>query len=269
MNAILIPTLIIGGIGIVCGVVLALASIVMAVPTDKKVEKIKSVLPGANCGACGYPSCEKYAVAVSKEEAPINGCPPGGAAVVSDIAEIVGSADVDDVTRQIAIVLCRCCDMMRAEKLNYQGELTCTYASQLYGGPTACFYACQGFGDCVPACEYDAIRIVNGLAVVDSARCIGCTLCVPSCPKGLIQMAPVSDVAVVHCASRDWGPNVRQVCTLGCIGCSRCVRVCERGAVKVENFLAKVDYEKCVGCGECINVCPTGIIYIEKSQEKK
>ena len=264
MEAILTPTLIIGGIGIVCGIVLSLASVIMAVPIDKRVEKIKSVLPGANCGACGFPSCEKFAVAVANEEAPVNGCPPGGADVVIDISEILGIDSNEEAIEQIAVVLCRCCDMMRKEKLNYSGELTCTYASQLYGGPTACFYACQGFGDCVPACDYDAIKIVNGLAAVDAYRCVGCTVCVASCPKGLIQMAPAYDVAVVHCASNDWGPNVLKVCTLGCIGCSRCVKACPKEAVKVEDYLAKVDYEKCGGCGECTNVCPKGIIYINK-----
>jgi ferredoxin len=167
--------------------------------------------------------------------------------------------------KEVAVVLCRCCDLIREDKLNYIGAYTCAYASQIYGGPTACFYACQGFGDCIDTCKYDAIRIVNGLAVIDPKLCVGCKLCVTSCPKRLIQMAPTKDTAVVYCSSSDWGPNVRKVCSVGCIGCNACVKACSKDAVIIENYLAKIDYEKCNGCGDCVPSCPVGIIHVNKT----
>ena len=262
---ILLPALIIGAIGAVCGIILAIVSAVMAVPVDEKLEKIKGLLPGANCGACGFPGCDGYAGAIVYDDAPLTSCPPGGSHLVDDLSEALGK-EASQAIQEKAVVLCRCCDIVRMDKLNYIGENTCTYASQMYGGPTACFFACQGFGDCITACKYEAIRIVNGLAVVDASLCVGCKLCVSSCPKGLIQMAPVTNTAIVFCSSKDWGPHVRKVCSLGCIGCSRCVKACSKEAVVVENFLAKVDYDKCDGCGDCAKICPMGIIYATQEQ---
>ena len=263
MHSILIPTLILGGIGAICGIILALTSTLMAVPVNEKVEKIKDLLPGANCGACGFPGCDGYAQAIAGDEAPITNCPPGGQILVSELCELLG-IDTEEAVQEIAVVLCRSCDVVRKDKLNYIGAYTCTYASQMYGGHTACFYACQGYGDCIDTCKYDAIHINNGLAVIDPELCVGCKLCVASCPKGLIQMAPPKDVAIVFCSSKDWGPNVRKVCTLGCIACSRCVKTCKKEAIQVENYLAKVDYEKCNGCGDCVETCPMGIIFMNQ-----
>ena len=261
MDGILLPVLIIGGIGAICGIVLAVASVVMAVPVDKRVEKITELLPGANCGACGFPGCDGFAQAVVQKEAPITGCPPGGQSVVDALSHMLGVAG-EEAVRLTAVVRCGCCDVKRTEKMEYVGALTCTYVSQMYGGPTACFYACQGFGDCIPACEYDAIRLINGIAAVDPARCIACALCLDSCPKGLIQMAPAIGAAIVTCASPARGAEVRKVCPVGCIGCSLCVKACPEKAVIVENALAKVDYETCNGCGDCVTVCPQGTIYV-------
>ena len=261
MYAILLPALIIGGIGAVCGIVLAVASVVMAVPVDKKVEQIKDILPGANCGACGLPGCDAFAEAVAQKEAAITACPPGGQQVVDALSEILGVA-TEEAVRLTAVVRCGCCDVKRTEKMEYVGALTCTYASQMYGGPTACFYACQGFGDCVPACKYDAIRLINGIAAVDPARCIACTLCLESCPKGLIQMAPAANAAIITCISPARGAEVRKVCPVGCIGCSLCVKACPNGAMSVENYLAQVDYDTCTGCKACVTACPQGTIYI-------
>jgi len=260
MTGLLQPALIIGGIGAVCGIILATVAHLMAVPVDEKIEKIKAILPGANCGACGFPGCDGYARGVAAGEAALTGCPPGGQEVVQKLSEIMG-INPAEMMPEIGVVHCRCCDLMRVEKLNYKGALTCTYASQMYGGTTACFFACQGYGDCIDTCKYDAIRIINGLAVIDPSLCVGCTLCVGSCPKGLIQMAPARDAAIVLCSNRDWGPQVQKVCTIGCIGCSVCVKACSCEAIVVENFLAKIDYEKCTGCGKCATACPKGIIY--------
>ena len=121
-------------------------------------------------------------------------------------------------------------------------------------------YGCMGYGSCVNVCEYDAIHIVNGIAVVDKDKCVACGKCVKACPKGLIELIPYDNKYHVQCNSRDKGVEVNKVCSTGCIGCSLCVKACPKEAVKVEDFLAKIDYEKCVNCGLCAGKCPKKII---------
>jgi len=259
MTAVLVPALIIAGIGAVCGIVLSIVSVMMAVPVDEKEKAVKDVLPGANCGACGYPGCEGYAVAVAKGEAPVNACPPGGDALRLTLGEIMG-VEAGAVTRQAALVSCGGCTLNTSEKMNYIGEGACVYANLMYGGQSACSHGCLGFADCVKACPYDAIDMINGLAVVDPDRCTGCTLCVAACPKELIAMAPAEGIAVVACFSKDRGSEVRKICSVGCIGCGLCVKACPEGAIAVNQFLAGIDCNKCTGCGLCVPACPQNTI---------
>jgi len=253
--------LLLGAIGLICGIILTIASKLMAVPVDERLEAIRAILPNANCGACGYPGCDGFAKALAAGEAPVTGCPPGGAEVAEALSEMLG-VEAGAVLRQRAAVRCSGCAENRKEKMTYVGALTCTYVSQLYGGPTACFYACQGLGDCIAACQFDAINVVNGLALIDPARCTSCMLCVATCPKGLIQMAPAGGAAIVSCSNLDRGAITRKACSVGCIGCSICVRECAAGAIVVENNLARVDYAKCIGCGDCVEACPQKTIYV-------
>ena len=261
MTEILTPSLIIGALGAVCAVILAIASIIMAVPVDEKVEAVKEALPGANCGACGYPGCDGYAAAVVAGEAPPNACPPGGPDLAAIIGEILGVA-VSQSARQAALVNCGGCDKNTGEKMRYHGVLTCALENQLYGGSSACTYGCLGHGDCVKVCAYDAIWVENDLAMVDPVACVGCKLCLSACPKDLIVMAPAENAAAIACSSLDKGPVVRKNCSVGCIACTKCVKVCPEGAIEIKNFLAKVDYDKCTGCGLCVPECPQDTIYM-------
>ena len=59
------------------------------------------------------------------------------------------------------------------------------------------------------------------------------------------------------------------VCKAGCIGCRACEKVCRLEAIKVENNIAHIDYDKCVGCGLCAGKCPKGIITGKKLVPKK
>lgn len=258
---ILKAVLIVAGIGLVLGLGLAVASIVMAVPKDERAEKIRECLPGANCGSCGFSGCDGYAAALSEGKTDNTAlCSPGGNEASVQIAEILGVA-AGEVKPQSAVVLCKGYNGAAAEKYTYIGVESCRMASQLYGGPKECAFGCLGLGDCIKACPYDAIHICNGVARVNPSQCRACGMCVNTCPKKLIELLPLHRVtAAVLCKNHDKGAVTRKACSSGCIGCMKCVKVCEEGAVKVVNFAAEVDYTKCVGCGKCVEACPTGAV---------
>ncbi|MGN0526164.1 MAG: RnfABCDGE type electron transport complex subunit B [Acutalibacteraceae bacterium] len=261
MNEILLPILLVAGIGLLLGLGLAVASKVMAVPVDEKAEAITAVLPGANCGACGFSGCAGYAAALSsgKTEA-TNLCAPGGTKVAGEVAGIMGTAP-GKVLPTTAVVMC-CGDTSNSkDKMIYKGVSSCRMASQLFGGAKECSYGCLGLGDCVDACPFDAIHICDGIARVNTIACHSCRACVNTCPKHLIEMLPLNVTqAAVLCKNHEKGAQAKKHCNAACIGCMKCMKACEHGAVKVENFLASVDPEKCIGCGKCHEVCPVGCI---------
>ncbi len=258
---ILVPVIIVAAIGLVLGVVLSLASHFLAVKTDERVEKVRELLPGANCGACGYTGCDGYAAAIVSGEAGLTECAPGGAETAKKIGEIMG-ADVGDMRKKYAVVLCSGnCDVTE-NKYEYQGLGSCAAAAMVASGPAACRYGCIGLGDCAVACENDAISVINGIAVVDKEKCIACGKCVTACPKQVIRVFDADGRAVVVCKNTDKGADTRKACKTGCIGCMKCQKACEYGAVTVANFVAAVDNDKCVGCGKCEEACPQHIIKI-------
>lgn len=261
MSSIILAILILAGLGLLAGLVLAVASVVMAVPRDEKAEALRDLLPGANCGACGYSGCDGYAKAMANEGAAVGLCSPGGAAVAQATAELLGVKS-EGVETRTALIRCAGCEEFTARKLEYRGLNSCAAANQFYGGDWLCMYGCLGHGDCKAVCEYGAVTVENGLARIDPALCRGCGLCAKACPKHLIELVPGSAKGVVRCSSHDKGAVVRKACSKGCIGCMKCTKVCEHDAIHVENFLASIDKTKCVGCGACADTCPVGCITI-------
>lgn len=249
------PILIVGLIGLLAGVVLAVASIVMAVPKDEKAEALAQVLPGANCGACGFSGCAGYAQALAKGEAKIGLCSPGGEAVAQECAQLLGAGDVE-VEYKTALVHCMGSYDNTTDKMRYDGIQSCAASTFLAGGISSCRFGCMGMGDCERACEYGAVSVCNGVAKIDPDLCKGCSKCIEACPKKLISFVPLKTQAVVRCANCDKGKDTMQVCKVGCIGCMKCVKICEAQAVQVENSCAKVDATKCTGCGKCVETCP-------------
>ncbi|MBR2730640.1 MAG: RnfABCDGE type electron transport complex subunit B [Clostridia bacterium] len=261
MNPILLAVLIVSVIGILAAVGLTVASKVFAVPVDEKAEEIRACLPGANCGACGFSGCDGYAAALSKGETKETTlCAPGGQDVAQQIGEITGLA-VGNMTPVAAVVLCQGHNDNAVIKLEYQGVQSCRMAAQIFGGPKECIYGCLGYGDCVAACDYEAIHLCNGIARVDPHLCRACRKCVKTCPKGLIEMLPLEGTeAAVLCKNHDKGAVTRKECKAGCIGCMKCVKACPEEAITIDRFCAHVDYEKCVGCGACHEQCPVSAI---------
>ena len=255
MNIIITSVVIVASIGLVVGVVLAVASIIMAVPKDEKAEAILEVLPGANCGACGYSGCAGYAKALAENTAENGLCSPGGQDTIQAVATLLGQSAVQSV-RTTAIVNCMGSIDNTEKSMIYQGINTCKAGVQLYGGIKDCSYGCLGFGDCINACEYNAIKIVNGIAVVNERLCASCKKCVAVCPKNLISIVEVKPQAVVLCSNCDKAINVKKDCKVGCIGCMKCKKVCPENAITIKNFNATIDPNLCSGCFQCVEQCP-------------
>lgn len=259
MWEILLPVLVLTGIGLLAGIMLALASMFMKVPTEKKLEEVREILPGINCGACGYAGCDDYAKAVAKDGAPVNRCVPGGTNVARQLSEAMG-IPFAAVEERVAFVACKGSYDATGDKMDYQGIRSCKAATLYYGGNTSCAYGCLAYGDCAAACPYDAIDVVNGVAAVEISKCTGCGLCTKACPKGLISLYPADKPVHVACKNHDKGARTRKVCSTGCIGCRKCTKVCPTEAITVEDDTAYIDVEKCIRCGKCRDVCPVGVI---------
>lgn len=266
--SILLPTGIVAAIGLVCGLGLAIASKFFAVKEDERIELVRDVLPGANCGACGYAGCDDYAKAVCEGIAEGNCCVPGGANTLTGINKVMGT-DAKAGERVVAIVACTGKNTVTAKRYEYAGLNTCKAANMLYGGGGKCQYGCIGFGDCLRGCPFGAISIENGVAVINRSVCMGCGACRDTCPKSLIQLIPDDDSAFVTCSNKSKGNIALKVCEESCIGCKRCEKACESGAITVTDNLAFIDTVKCTNCGACIAVCPRKTIsYISRQTGK-
>ncbi len=249
-----------GGLGILAGFGLGVASKKFAVKVDPRQEAILEALPGANCGGCGFPGCSGMAEALVKGNVPINGCPVGGSETVEVIAKILGvEAETKDPV--VARLLCKGGHAAAKEKYLYHGVPDCRAAALVAGGRKACGYGCLGLGTCARSCPFDAITMsADGLPVIDESKCTSCGNCVAACPKNIIQLLPIHKKVTVLCSSHDKGAAVKKICTAGCIGCSLCKKVCPFEAIEMDRFLARVIPEKCRQCGLCVAKCPTKVI---------
>lgn len=263
MSQILIPILIVGGMGIIFGGILGFASKIFAVKVDERVPQILEILPGANCGNCGFAGCSAYANALCAGGVKTNLCPACSGDASEKIAEILG-VEADESEKMVARVRCSGSTENAAFKYIYDGPCDCHSAAKLGGGEKLCSFACLGFGSCVKACRFDAISVQDGVAIVDEEKCVGCGGCVKECPKNVIALMPAKSKYAVACQSAEKGKFTRQNCQVGCIGCGICAKNCPKDAITVENNIAVINQEKCVGCGICASKCPRKIIKLYK-----
>jgi len=261
MMTIIYASAVLGGLGLVFGILLAVFNQVFSVPVDTRAAAVLEVLPGANCGGCGHPGCEAFAQAVVEGKAPVNGCPVGGPELAAKLGTMMG-VNPGDTKRMAATVNCQGTAERCKPKFRYQGMSDCLSASLISGGSKACEYACLGLGTCAAACPFEAIRVDSRLriAVVDPDKCTGCQVCVAACPKKVLSMQPVDAPVRILCHAALEGKPTGGNCKAGCVSCDRCGEACRFGAITMVNHLPTIDLEKCTGCLMCAEVCPTEAI---------
>lgn len=252
-------------LGVLAAVILYAVAQKFRVEEDPRIDEVEKMLPGANCGGCGFAGCRAMADAlVKREDISELYCPVGGADTMKRCADYLGkSAPQKEV--QTATVRCGGSCAKRPRTNRFDGAKSCAIAASLYAGETGCAYGCLGFGDCVKACQFGALSMdpETGLPVVDPDKCTACGACVKACPKGIIELRkrwPKNRAVYVSCVSKEKGAVVMKACKAGCIGCGKCEKVCAFGAITVENNLAYIDPRKCKLCRKCVNECPTGAI---------
>lgn len=260
-----IATGVVGGTGLLIGLFLGFAGKKFAVEVDERETQVRELLPGANCGGCGYPGCDGLAKAIAEGKAPVNGCPVANSDAHKKIASVMG-LEAEETEKKVAFVKCvGTCDKTQVNS-NYYGPRDCKLAATIPGnGSKKCGYGCMGFGSCVKVCAFDAIQIVDGIAVVDKEKCTGCSKCTAECPNNIIEMVPDKAKTLVACNSVDKGKDVKAACSAGCIGCKLCEKACEYDAIKVTDNLAYIDYSKCTNCGKCSAVCPVKVIQVQSA----
>jgi len=269
MNFILIAVIALVAIALVSALVLYVCSKKFAVYEDPRIGQVQEKLPGANCGGCGFPGCGGMASALVKgaDVGSIEGlfCPVGGQPVMNEVADLLGMA-IAASEPKVAVVRCNGSCEHRPRISEYDGMRTCAAMHACGAGETACGYGCLGCGDCVAACQFDAIHInpETGLPEVDEDKCTACGACVKACPRNIIELrkkGPKGRRVFVSCVNKDKGPVAMKACKVSCIGCGKCEKACKFGAITIENNLSYIDFEKCRLCRQCVVVCPTHAIH--------
>ncbi len=256
---ILIAFLVILGVSLTAGIMLLIFSHFFAVEKNEQESLIRECLPGINCGACGYKGCDDYAAALAKGGVKPSLCIPGAQNVANKISEILG-VEPEKFEDVVAFVACNGHCGVTSPVAHYDGVQTCRAASMLYGGTNSCRFGCLGFGDCAAVCPSGAICLADGIAHVDTSRCVGCGLCKQACPKQIISMLPQMAATAVMCSNKQKGGEAMKACKNACIGCKKCEKSCPSGAITVKDNLAVINYDKCTYCGLCVNECPTGCL---------
>ena len=270
MNDVVIYAVVsLGAIGIAASVILYFVAKKFNVVEDPRIDLVEEALPSANCGGCGFAGCRAFAEATVKQgndQANLEGlnCPVGGNEVMAQVAEILSLA-VEEKDPLIAVVRCSGTFAHSPKKVVYEGASSCAFAHNLFSGEGGCAFGCLGLGDCVKACDFDAIHMdpETGLPVVND-KCVACGACVEACPRDIIELRPKGkkDKRIfVSCVNKEKGAPAKKNCSVSCIGCGKCVKVCPFDAITLENSLAYIDPIKCRLCRKCVPECPTEAIH--------
>ena len=269
MNFILIAVIVLGAIALIAAVILYVVSKKFAVHEDPRIGQVAELLPGANCGGCGFPGCSGMADALVKgaDKGSLEGlnCPVGGAEVMGKVADLLGMA-MANTEPMVAVVRCNGTCEHRPRIAQYDGLQSCAAMNVCSAGETGCGFGCLGCADCVAACQFDAIHMnpETGIPEVDDDKCTSCGACVKACPRHIIELrkkGPKNRRVFVSCVNKDKGAVAMKACKAACIGCGKCAKECKFEAITIENNVSYIDFNKCRLCRKCVDACPTKAIH--------
>jgi RnfABCDGE-type electron transport complex B subunit len=271
MNVLVLTVLTLSVLGVLLAVVLYFVAQKFKVEEDPRIDEVEKMLPGANCGGCGFAGCRAMSEALVKNE-DINSlfCPVAGGDAMKSIAQYLGKTAADKEPL-VATMRCGGTCQKRPKVNHYDGALSCAVVNTFYIGESGCAFGCIGYGDCVQACKFGAMSInpETGLVEIDPDKCTACGACVKTCPKSLIELRkkwPKNRAVYVACRSKNRGSVVMKVCKAGCIGCGKCAKACPFGAITIDSYLAYINPDKCKLCRKCVNECPTGAITLKNME---
>lgn len=253
--------LILGGVGLVFAFLLAIANRKLWVWEDPRIDVVATMLPNANCGACGLPGCRAFAEQAVEGKVKPTQCTVGSDAVHQAIAGFLG-VDAGTAVRRVARLQCAGGRDVCVTLAEYRGLPTCAAAAAVAGGGKGCAWGCLGLADCERVCDFGAITMSDtGLPVVDPARCTACGDCVEACPKGLFTLLPVDYHLLVQCRNLLGGDEALERCKVACTACGKCVQDAVPGLISVASGVAVVDYDlNAVADSRAVERCPSGAI---------
>jgi Na+-translocating ferredoxin:NAD+ oxidoreductase subunit B len=266
VNEVIIYSVIaLSGVSLFFAVVIYFVEQKFKVTEDPGIDDVQAILPGVNCGSCGYAGCRAFAEAIVKTGNMDNlYCPVGGNAVAASVGKALG-IEVKVKIPQVAVIRCSGNFKNAPKKVIYDGAMSCTFANNLFSGESGCPNGCLGCGDCVVACKFDSIFIdkKTGLPVVTEDTCTSCGACVKACPRSIIELRNKGlkgKRIFVSCINKENGATAGKNCAVACTGCGNCVKSCLYEAIVLENNLAYISFEKCKLCRKCVSGCPTKAI---------
>ena len=267
-NPILDSALVLGGVGLFFGFLIAMANKKFHVWEDPRIDEVEELLPSTNCGACGMPGCRAFAEAVVAGEEQPSSCTVMGPDDREDVAHYLG-VDAGEANKRVARLLCAGGSNEAVQNSDYSGFSTCKAAASVAGGGKGCAWGCLGLADCEISCLLDAIYMNDdNLPVVITELCTACNDCVEACPKDLFELMPIEQKLIVQCKNLLKGDAAEDLCSVACNTCNRCVVDSEPGVIEMIDNLAVINYEMNeLTDPKAILRCPTrAIVWVEGQQ---